>query len=177
MKTGSGSKSFFLVSPEPHTVLGAPYILDELPFPVAQWYRNHFQFRRARDVGSIPWRRKWQPTPVLVQVKLHRQRSLVGSMGSQRVGYNWVTEQQRQQSKQQHFLLMSPFHKPWAPGFYVWSLSLYGASFPPGPFSLARDPGFLHFAVESWENKGRSCQASLLLHPIEQSKSIASPDS
>ena len=27
--------------------------------------------------GKIPWRRKWQPTPVLPE-KLHRQRSLVG---------------------------------------------------------------------------------------------------
>ena len=75
------------------------------------------------------------------------------------------------------FPVDEPFPQTMAPGFSVWSLSLYGASFPPGPFSLARDPGFLHLAVESWENKGRSCQASLLLHPIEQSKSKASPDS
>ena len=36
------------------------------------------------DLGSIPgsgrfpWRRKWQPTPVLLPGKFHRQRSLVG---------------------------------------------------------------------------------------------------
>ena len=29
-------------------------------------------------VGQIPWRRKWQPTPVLFPGKFHRQRSLVG---------------------------------------------------------------------------------------------------
>ena len=28
--------------------------------------------------GKIPWRRKWQPTPVFLPEKLHRQRSLVG---------------------------------------------------------------------------------------------------
>ena len=28
-------------------------------------------------VGTIPWRRKWQPTPVLLPVKTHGQRSLV----------------------------------------------------------------------------------------------------
>jgi len=29
-------------------------------------------------VGKIPWRRAWQPTPVLLPGKFHRQRSLVG---------------------------------------------------------------------------------------------------
>ena len=30
-------------------------------------------------VRKIPWRRKWQPTPVFLLGKLHRQRSLAGS--------------------------------------------------------------------------------------------------
>ena len=29
-------------------------------------------------VGKIPWRRKWQPTPVLLPGKSHGRRSLVG---------------------------------------------------------------------------------------------------
>ena len=29
-------------------------------------------------VGKIPWRRKWQPTPVLLPRKFHGWRSLVG---------------------------------------------------------------------------------------------------
>ena len=29
-------------------------------------------------VGKIPWRRKWQPIPVLLPGKSHGQRSLVG---------------------------------------------------------------------------------------------------
>ena len=29
-------------------------------------------------VGKIPWRRKWQPTPVPLPGKSHGQRSLVG---------------------------------------------------------------------------------------------------
>ena len=37
--------------------------------------------------GKIPWRRKWQPTPVFLPRKSHGQRSLV-SMGSQRVGHD-----------------------------------------------------------------------------------------
>ena len=30
-------------------------------------------------VEKIPWRRKWQPTPVFLPGKFHGQRSLVGS--------------------------------------------------------------------------------------------------
>ena len=50
------------------------------------------QFRRHKShgfnawVGKIPWRRKWQPTPVFLPGKCHRQRSL----GFQRVGHNWA---------------------------------------------------------------------------------------
>ena len=29
-------------------------------------------------VGKIPWRRKWQPTPVFLPGESHRQRNLVG---------------------------------------------------------------------------------------------------
>ena len=29
-------------------------------------------------VGKIPWRRKWQPTPLFLPGKSHEQRSLVG---------------------------------------------------------------------------------------------------
>ena len=39
------------------------------------------QFRRHGFdpwVGKIPWRRKWQPTPVFLSGKSHGQRSLVG---------------------------------------------------------------------------------------------------
>ena len=44
-------------------------------------------------MGKIPWRRKWQPTPVLLAGKSHGQRSLVGysSIGLQRVGHSLAT--------------------------------------------------------------------------------------
>ena len=43
-------------------------------------------------VGKIPWRRKWQPTPVFLPRKFHGQRSLEGysPWGSQRVGHGWT---------------------------------------------------------------------------------------
>ena len=45
-------------------------------------------------VRKIPWRRKWQPTPVLLPGESHGQRSLVGysPWWSQRVRYDWATE-------------------------------------------------------------------------------------
>ena len=42
------------------------------------------QFRRCQRcgidpcVGKIPWRRKWQPTPVFLPGESHGQRSLAG---------------------------------------------------------------------------------------------------
>ena len=47
-------------------------------------------------VGKIPWRRKWQPTPVFLTGKSHGQRSLVSysSWGLKKVGHDLVTKQQ-----------------------------------------------------------------------------------
>ena len=45
----------------------------------------------VRSLGwEVPWRRKWQPTSVLLPRKSHGRRSLV-SMGSQRVWHDWAT--------------------------------------------------------------------------------------
>ena len=43
---------------------------------------------------KIPWRRKWQPTPVFLPGKFHGQKSLVGCSpwGCKRVGQDWATE-------------------------------------------------------------------------------------
>ena len=43
-------------------------------------------------LGSFPWRRKWQPTPVFLPGKSHAQRNLAGSMGSQKVRHDWAVE-------------------------------------------------------------------------------------
>ena len=57
------------------------------------------QCRRHRFnlwVGKIPWRRKWQPTPVFLSGKSPGQRRLVGysPWGCKRVGHNRGTTQQ-----------------------------------------------------------------------------------
>ena len=49
-------------------------------FPVAQLVKNLLAVQKTRVhpwVGKIPWRRKWQPTPVSLPGKSHGQRSLV----------------------------------------------------------------------------------------------------
>ena len=49
-------------------------------------------------VRKIPWRRKWQTTPVFLHGKSHRQRSLAGytPWGHRRVGHDWTTKKQEQ---------------------------------------------------------------------------------
>ena len=41
-------------------------------------HRNHKTRGFDPWVGKIPWRRKWQPTPVFMPGKSHGQRSLAG---------------------------------------------------------------------------------------------------
>ena len=55
--------------------------------------RRHRRHGFKAQAGKIPWRRKWQPTPVFLPGKSHRQRSLgrLQSMGLQRIGHNLVT--------------------------------------------------------------------------------------
>ena len=44
--------------------------------------------------GRVPWRRKWQPTPVFLPGKSHGQRSLAGysPRGLKRIGHDLVPE-------------------------------------------------------------------------------------
>ena len=66
---------------------------------VAQMVKHHLQCGRPRLdpwVRKIPWRRKWQLTPVFLPGKSHGQICLVGcsSWGRKRVGHNLGTKQQ-----------------------------------------------------------------------------------
>ena len=46
-----------------------------------------------------PWRREWQPTPVFLPEESPGRRSLLESMGSQRVGHDWATKHAHTQRK------------------------------------------------------------------------------
>jgi len=55
--------------------------IDNWASTVAQQKRIRLQYKRARFdpwVGTIPWRRAWQPTPVFLPGESHEQRSLAG---------------------------------------------------------------------------------------------------
>ena len=67
------------------------------------------QRRRQKTCGfdpwveKIPWRRKWQPTPVFLPGESHGQRSLTGySPWATRVGHDWSDLQRTHTS---HFLI------------------------------------------------------------------------
>ena len=83
------------------------------------------QCRRCRFdlwVRKIPWRRKWQPTPVVFPGKSHHQRSLVGysPWSHKRVGHSLTAKQKQQDGQLKHFSAsdmwwtrqtsQSPFH-------------------------------------------------------------------
>ena len=74
--------------------------LYEKGFPGDSVVRTHCWCRRHTSgpwVGKIPWRRKWQPTPVFLLGKCHGQSSLVGysSWGHIGEGHNEMTKQQQ----------------------------------------------------------------------------------
>ena len=68
-------------------------------FPGGSLERICLPVKRLRFIpwiNKIPWRRKWQPTPVLMPGESHGQRSLVCYSLFQRVGHDLVTKQQQQ---------------------------------------------------------------------------------
>jgi len=56
--------------------------------PSRRYMFNHW-------VGKIPWRRKWQPIPVVLPGKSHGQRSLAdySPWGLKRAGHDFTTKQ------------------------------------------------------------------------------------
>ena len=60
--------------------------------PVAQCVKNPPRFNSW--VRKLPWRKKWQPTPVFLSGKFHGQRNLEGysPCGCKRVGHDWAIE-------------------------------------------------------------------------------------
>ena len=57
------------------------HLIDFLGFPSGSVVKNPpANAGDIRDswVGKIPWRRKWQPTPIFLPGQSHEQRNLVG---------------------------------------------------------------------------------------------------
>ena len=62
-------------------ILLASRMLNGFPGRLSSKESTHPCRRRGLDpsAGRVPWRRKWQPPPVVLPGKSHGQRSLVGS--------------------------------------------------------------------------------------------------
>ena len=68
-------------------------------------------------VRKIPWKRKWQPTPVFLPGEFHGQRSLVGySPWGHRVRHDWASKKQNKWRDRQRNLHASGrlTHNSWA---------------------------------------------------------------
>ena len=63
------------------------YLVDQLVKNLPAVQKTRFNPR----VGKMPWGRKWQPTPVFLLVKSHRQRRVCWAIVT-RVGHNLVTK-------------------------------------------------------------------------------------
>ena len=85
--------------PSTHTKLHTCLITARLPWGLSG-KESSCRCRRPRfnpSIGQIPWRRKWQPTPVFWPEESHGHRSLVGSSpwGRKRVGHDLAAKQQQ----------------------------------------------------------------------------------
>ena len=103
---------------------------------VTSWMRN------------IPWRRKWQPTPVLLSGTTHGQRSLAGyiSWDCKRVGHDLATKPQQP----------SVSLVPWLPFSFMrtsWSI------FP---------PNFICHVLSVWKNLPTVCPTNMYVFFISQ---------
>ena len=70
-------------------------IRDPCAFSASYCFKNLPATAEDPWVSKIPWRRKWQPTPVFLFRKTHGQRGLAGYSpgGCKRVRHNLVTKQ------------------------------------------------------------------------------------
>ena len=67
--------------------------------PIVQWIKNPPAVRRPRRfgfnpwVGKMPWRKKWQPTPLFLPEKIPWTEELWFIVkGLQSVGFDWVSK-------------------------------------------------------------------------------------
>ena len=101
-------------------------------------------------VGKIPWRRKWQPTPVFLPGESHGQRSLWGylSIRLPRVGHGWSNLAHRH-------LYVKPFHS----AQNIVTVQQTVISPPPTGISTLFPPEFI--PIHSVSTPGMSTQITL----------------
>ena len=120
-------------------------------FHTVDRYKEEVSF--GKD-SVILWRRKWQPAPVFLPGKSHGQEEpgRLQSMGSQRVGHDWVTSL----SLSNHLVLCHPLLPLIFPSIRKWKKD--PAS---GSFSLSQ------LFTSGGQNIGASASASVLSVTIQ----------
>ena len=111
------SRSFFTPSVSENNTLLMSISLSEKVSKLARWLSGQEsacqcrQFKRLKFnpcVEKISWRRKWQPTPLLLPEKSHGQRSMAGcSPQDRRVRHNWACVQSAKQKQDGMLLFLS----------------------------------------------------------------------
>ena len=96
------------------TCICISFFIAELHFTGLPWWlsgkESTCQCRRCGFgpwVGKIPWRKKWQPTPVFLPGQSHEQRSLEGysPQDGKRIWCNLATKQQQNVSLYEYMLV------------------------------------------------------------------------
>ena len=122
--------------------------------------------------GKIPWRRKWQPTPVFLPGKSHGQRSLVGfsPWGRKRVGHNLMNKPQHacmpkipcslasvngsegSSMQNKSVTRLDPSQHPLFPGsgFHISSVLLFCSNFGTDQLSVSHICWWKFLAVSIW---------------------------
>ena len=104
-QTGLGNWTTAYIMKHLHHLTQSPFFSPvETTFRVFQWCsgkESACQYRRCRFdpwVGKMPWRRKWQHTPIFLPGESHGQRGLAATVHRvARVGHDWVTECEQEQ--------------------------------------------------------------------------------
>ena len=103
-------------------------------------------------VGKIPWRKKWQPTPIFLPGKSHGQRSLAGCSlwGHKRVRHDLATKGTRccPLVQVQHLITLVPAPEP----FPVYSVKVLVAQSSPtlcGPMDWSPPNSSVHGILQT----------------------------
>ena len=102
--------------------------------------RRHRRCRLDLWVGKIPWKRKWQPTPVFLPGESHRQRCLVGysPWGHKESDMTYQLNNNNNKIIRRKFDSFSDLFTGTLGFNFVWFLNIYY------PFCYSKVCGFFH---------------------------------
>ena len=106
-------------------ILNAHYkVKEELPGGLSgkESTRRCWRYRFNPWIEKIPWRKKWQPTPVFLPGKTYRQRSLVGYNPWGTKSWTWLTNWACMPVKEVN---LKRLHILWFQLYGIWKMPNY----------------------------------------------------